>query len=198
MKESLRIIQKFISGEKVGSSIDVGMGLAYGLPRILPKELRSYIRSNSVREIRAILTIISIFRVLRCTPKVKINTITDPFSGLYQYLNPMEVKVCMKDLINKFSLHSPKFLMLQSAGPNKNPSALGLPLDAYAFMENQKMLDTYVSLAKRLKGNELSQLLLDEIKVIRDWVPIKVPILGKLSFLKEAAGKVRVVAILDG
>lgn len=132
LKECLRLIQKFISGNREESSIGIKLGLTNGLPSILPSELRSFIRAGSEKEIRATLTIISIFRVLKCAPKLKLNTITDKFGGLYTMFNPMEVKVVLQNFPS-FELLSPKFLMLQSAGPNKRPSAIGLPLDAYAF-----------------------------------------------------------------
>jgi len=167
LKECLRLIQKFISGNREDCSIGIKLGITNGLPSILPHELRSYIRSHSEREIRAILSIISIFRVLKCAPKVKLNTITDKFSGLYTMFNPMEVKIVLQNFPS-FELLNPKFLMLQSAGPNKNPSAIGLPLDAYAFYRNPKLLETYLALAELIKGSHLSKMLTDEISIVKN------------------------------
>lgn len=197
LKECLRLIQKFISGNREELSIGIKLGITNGLPSILPNELRSFIRAGSNKEVRAILSIISIFRVLKCAPRVKLNTITDKFNGLYSMLNPMEVKVVLQNFPS-FELLKPRFLMLSKAGPNRNPSAIGLPLDAYAFWRNQLMLDTYVALAEILHGSHLSKMLLDEIQFVKNWFPFREPILGKLSFIEEAAGKVRVVAIIDG
>lgn len=166
LKECLRLIQKFISGNREESSIGIKLGITNGLPSILPSELRSFIRAGSEKEIRATLTIISIFRVLKCAPKLKLNTITDKFGGLYTMFNPMEVKVVLQNFPS-FELLSPKFLMLQSAGPNKRPSAIGLPLDAYAFWRNQPMLEAYLALAELIKGSHLSDMLLQEIQFVR-------------------------------
>lgn len=197
MKECLRITQKFISGEKLTTSMGIHLGITHGLPSILPKELRSFIRDNSEKEVRAILTIISIFRVLKCAPSLKLDTITEKFSGTSEYFNPLEVKAVMK-LFPEFSLQKPRFLMLRSAGPNKNPSSIGLPLDAYAFYRNPFLLGVYSRLAERLNGQFLLDALLKEISIVKDWFPLKEPILAKLSFINEPAGKVRVVAIVDG
>jgi hypothetical protein len=111
--------------------------------------------------------------------------------------NPMEVKVVLSNF-PKFELIKPRFLMLQKAGPNKNPSAIGLPLDAYAFYRNPKMLSTYLALAELINGKELASMLSQEISFVKNWYPLKEPILAKLGFIEEAAGKVRVVAIVDG
>lgn len=197
LKECLRIIQKFISGEKQTVSMGVHLGIRHGLPLILPAPLRSYIRKGSAVEIRAILTIISIFRVLKCAPMLKLSTITEKFSGVSEYFNPLEVKVVM-GLLPEFQLRKPRFLMLRSAGPNRNPSAIGLPLDAYAFYRNPNLLEVFTRLAERLNAHDLLASLLKEIDLVKHWFPFKEPILGKLSFINEPAGKVRVVAILDG
>jgi hypothetical protein len=197
LKECLRLIQKFISGDRQKCSVGIKLGITHGLPSILPKELRSHIRNCDSVEVRAILGIISIFRVLRCAPKLKLSTITEKFSGIYTMFNPMEVKVVLSNF-PKFELIKPRFLMLQKAGPNKNPSAIGLPLDAYAFYRNPKMLSTYLALAELINGKELASMLSQEISFVKNWYPLKEPILAKLGFIEEAAGKVRVVAIVDG
>jgi hypothetical protein len=168
LKECLRIIQKFISGEKLTTSMGIHLGIVHGLPKILPRELRLYIRNNSEKEIRVILAIISVFRVLKCAPSLKLNTITDKFSGTSEYLNPMEVKLAMSEVVQNFKLAEPRFLMLRSAGPNRNPSAIGLPLDAYAFHRNPKLLETFRLLAVEINGYKILSALLEEISIVKD------------------------------
>jgi len=53
-----------------------------GLPRILPSYFRNSIRSRRPKEVRFILTIFGLYRVLPYPGKVKLSTITDPFKGI--------------------------------------------------------------------------------------------------------------------
>jgi hypothetical protein len=112
----------------------------------------------------------------------------------------MEVSLVLKQL--NFKLRDPRLLMLFSAGPNHNPSALGLPIDAKAFSLNAPILDAFERLALAINGSEILSLLKREIDVVSsfDLDPQKAErlSLGKLSFKEEAAGKVRVFAIVDG
>jgi hypothetical protein len=98
LKETLRIIQKFISGEKLTVADGIRMGLSHGLPKILPSSLRDSIRARETKEIRAILTIVSLFRVMQCEPKPKLETITSPFKGMSPDLPKHEVMTVLKDL----------------------------------------------------------------------------------------------------
>jgi len=54
---------------------------AGGLPRILPSRFRDSVRKSRPLEIRFILTILGLYRVLPYPGKVKLSTITDPFRG---------------------------------------------------------------------------------------------------------------------
>lgn len=60
--------------------ITVGL-TASGIPSILPVYLRSRLRSRNINDIRMILTIFNLYRVLPYPGRVKIETITDPFIG---------------------------------------------------------------------------------------------------------------------
>lgn len=53
-----------------------------GIPRIFPTYFRNCIRMRKPKEIRYILTILGLYRVLPYPGKVKLSTITDPFKGV--------------------------------------------------------------------------------------------------------------------
>lgn len=200
LKEVVRLIQKYVSGNKEHISLGVTVGIVRGLPKIIPRDLRLLIRSLDSVAIRATLSLVSIYRIMKCTPKLKIQTITSSFDGLYKELPIIEIAVVVRKF--KFKLNEPRFLMLFSAGPNHNPSALGLPLDAKAYILNPQIFEAYERLANRINGTFLLSQLKEEMDAVRsfDLDPKKAErlSLGKLSFKEEAAGKVRVFAIVDG
>lgn len=92
LKESTRVVQKFVAGQPVVASEGVAVSLINGLPRLIPGPLRRLIRSDDPVTIRAVLTLLSLYKILKCRPKLKLNTITDPFSGFSKLLNPLVLK----------------------------------------------------------------------------------------------------------
>jgi len=200
LKEVVRLIQKYVAGEKEKLALDVRVGIVRGLPKIIPRDLRLLIRKLDPVAIRVTLSLASVYRVIKSPPKLKIDTITRPHEGLYKTLPAVEISLVLRQLT--FRLEDPRFLMLYSAGPNNNPSALGLPLDAKAFSLNYDVYHSFERLAKAINGSFLLDLLNKEIAAVTsfDLDPKKLErlSLGKLSFKEEAAGKVRVFAIVDG
>jgi hypothetical protein len=88
--------------------------------------------------IRVVLTMLSIFRIIKYKGTLKLSTITSPFKGLSQTLHPVEVAIVWKLFtpylpnfsIDKLGINSP--LILKTAGPNFKTSILGAPKDALA------------------------------------------------------------------
>jgi hypothetical protein len=76
---------KFISGDnspRNSSTYDIKISLTKSkLPRMIPIYLRTRIRQGDTSTIRIVLTILNLYRVLPYPGKVKLSTITDPFSG---------------------------------------------------------------------------------------------------------------------
>lgn len=81
LKECLRICQHFAAGSIVTQSKGVPIGLAGGLPRIIPGVLRARFRAGDPRAIRVVFTVLSVFRIIRVPGQLKLHTITDPFKG---------------------------------------------------------------------------------------------------------------------
>jgi len=206
LKECLRLIQHYLAGFPDSPSVEgVRIGMKDGLPIIIPGPLRYYISHKDLNVIRGILTIFSVFRVLRIPGKLKINTITDPFSGDDKTLPVGEVgnvfarvfKLKFHRPISRHVIHD--LLPLVSAGPNSSTSCLGAHIDAKAFLMEPQVLNSFYKLGNLL-GSELILKLFQEIEMVKkfglkeDTPGIK---LGKLSIKEEAAGKVRVFAMVD-
>jgi len=103
-------------------------------------------------------------------------------------------------LPKRFHLKPSSFLALNSAGPNYNPSVLGLSLDAFAFTKASEPCEAFMAYAELSANNHLSDALKQEMDNVRnlELKPGVLPVLGKLHEKVEAAGKVRVFAITDG
>lgn len=87
LKASHLAIQKCISKDKISSLRDLEPDLPLPrlstsrLPRFIPlKDRREILSGNSFR-IRFWLTLFSLYRVIKIPGKLKLETITDPFSG---------------------------------------------------------------------------------------------------------------------
>jgi len=200
LKEATRITQKFIAGQPQSVSLGISVSIVNGLPKLVPGKLRSLIRSNDPLTIRAVLTVLTLYKILKCRPTLKINSITDPFSGFSRVLNPILVKEALSRF-PKGNLGVSHTIVSVNAGPNHSKAYLSLPADAYALYKKPRILFSLRVLAEHFSGKEIYTCLREEIKFLSqkyrayDAKPL---ILGKLSFLLEPAGKVRVVAIVDG
>jgi len=87
LKASQLAVQKSIAGQPLRSLRELEPDLPLprltraGLPAFIGLNDRRSLRSGSLRVIRLYLTFFSLYRVISDTPKLKLNTITDPFKG---------------------------------------------------------------------------------------------------------------------
>jgi hypothetical protein len=89
-------VQKKVAGEPLKSMRELAPDL--GLPRLSHAGLPAIIRSRDARMIllhspslvRMYSSLFSLYRILSCPGKLKINTITDPFSGDVAYLKEIQ------------------------------------------------------------------------------------------------------------
>jgi len=151
-------------------------------------------------------------------PKRKLETITQPFSGLVDTLPSDEVELVYKESFKgnleamlpaetrfSFMRREPKsaitpsgnLLPLYTAGPNGKPSILQAYLDAIAFQNSPEMMG-YLRTVIKYTGLKLGRLLDEELATTNVAVPGSTPLkLGRLAEKLEAAGKVRIFAITD-
>jgi hypothetical protein len=110
------------------------IGLAGGLPTLLPGTLRSLIRSRDLATIRGVLSTLAVFRIMKMPCKLKLESITNPFEGLCDTLPAYEIIKGLQQLkisvpkgpnFIKLSLVNP-FIYLSTAGPNHPVSMLGI------------------------------------------------------------------------
>jgi hypothetical protein len=87
LKESHRLVSKALAGEPTRSSNEPRVASRRGLPLIIPGQLRLLIEGGSHPSmVKAILTLLTCYRVMPAAPKLKLGTITDPFSGISKSL----------------------------------------------------------------------------------------------------------------
>jgi len=138
LKEAFRLTLKAISGNPETHKSVVRVATRRGLPLIIPSGLRLLIRKQDPRAIRLVLTVLSSYRVIKCPPKYKINTITDPFKGESEVLLDKEVFNALEvfDYKTVRLISNARLLPIVKAGPNRSIACMGTILDAYAFKYN--------------------------------------------------------------
>jgi len=144
LKECLRLCQKTLGGEHCSSVQEPRVAIRRGLPLIIPGVLRLEIEKKSRIVIKIVLTVLSVFRVMSAAPKIKLETITSPFSGSVTTLP--EVDLIVHEIKRFFGPKAKKYfvtdkgphhvgrslLTLTTAGPNQRSQILGYPVDALA------------------------------------------------------------------
>jgi hypothetical protein len=212
LKECVRIVLGFINSSPVTAQkagVEVRVSRA-GLPTIIPGALRKSILAfkfeggyRNTLVLRAVLTILSCYRVINFTARPNLSTITGAFTGVSPLLDVIELgKVVSLFQIGKLgSLH---WGVSESAGPNGPKATWFSGSDAVAFLFNpRKWFEMVVYMI--ITGNLLAllwfliiQLATIPMLPIMFALRVKMPsLLGRLVALKEGAGKVRIIAITD-
>lgn len=175
LKEALRLCQKAIAGDPQRSSQEPRVATRRGLPLIIPGDLRLLIEAKDPKVIKVVLTMISVFRVFPSLPKLKLETITGPFKGLYkttpeitpivQWLKPFygnKAKEYFNADISPYTVGR-RLLTLTTAGPNQSSQLLGYPLDAFAFSQDPSLLKAFSVFAMNTQHQDLLSKLKQEI-----------------------------------
>lgn len=213
-------VQKKIAKDRITSLRDLQPDLALprlshsGLPRIIPLGDRRAICNGSVPVIRWWLTIFSVYRVIQIPGKLKLNTITDVFTGNKEKLDLVskELKaIALSSFSSKpISWNPVSFLLLETSSPTHKVAWAGLVKDLILLYENNLHSDLMLLIGKFGKGPmvELSGLIMDlyaKLGPDHPYLTTKMPLekdnlnssIGQLSIKEEAAGKVRVFAMVD-
>jgi len=111
------------------------IGLAGGLPLIIPGSLRLLLRAKDHKTIRGVLSTLAVYRIMKMPCVLKLETITDPFKGQCLTLPKHEII----DGLEALGISVPKYgqrpyhltlsnplIYLLSAGPNDSVSMLGI------------------------------------------------------------------------
>jgi len=176
LKECLRLSQKHIAGELASSSEEPRVAVRRGLPLIIPGDLRLRMEAKDPKIIKVVLTVLSVFRVMPACPKLKLETITSPFKGVFkttpeiisvvQQLKQLFVDKKTKDYFS--ADRSPfvvnrRLITLTTAGPNHKNQLLGYPLDALALTRYPNLLNAFTVFAINTKCQVLIDKLHQEI-----------------------------------
>jgi len=215
LKASQLCIQKKLAGQPLSSMREIEPDYNFprlsrsGLPSIIKLQDRSAICNRSLRVIRMWLSIFTLYRIIKIPFTPKLNTITDPFNGSHRTLDDFNTWLTNNSLscLLKFSKFSIKDLEVTNILKLVKSSPLGSVsyshlIDSYWSIKQDSVLfgkfKEYIELTKSL--NLL--ILFDNIEFLKEKYNItgigssNGPI-GKLSFKEEAAGKLRVFAMVD-
>lgn len=174
----------------------------------LEKEARSGSPSRLIMFGRAIITLISIFRVQCPEHVLKFNTVTDPWTGTGT-LSDTEIHAALTAMnLGRLKLESPKFIWSNKSGVNARFSFLSVGLDLLALMSSPKIWLGIIKYCIHVRYIIfpiifilLSILMLPlwlfnylRVHVLNEGVNLQ---LGRLAIIKELRGKARVVGITD-
>lgn len=140
LKECYRLMQHYIAGHPQLSSIDIAVGLNGGIPSIIPGDLRLLIKRRDPVVVRFILTVFSLYRVVKIPGTLKLNSITDPFKGLCPTLPKVDLAIALNNFLLLGNVRSvvlkpldlSKIVKSGAAGPNNRSSLAGLYSDVIA------------------------------------------------------------------
>lgn len=215
LKCSQLAIQKAIAKDKISSLRELNSSYSFprlstsGLPRYIPLRDRRAIMNKSVSVIRFWLTLYSVYRIIRIPGKLKIETIT---GGLTVDASNIErVAFDLRTIVLRFkskfnvsiARSDPSILLLESSSPTRTISWLGVLSDPFALARaglGKPFLDY-------MYGMGYSKLLDYWVRIFRyplidDYISDKIKKegpdrIGQLSLKEEAAGKIRVFALVD-
>lgn len=150
-------IQKHISDNKVKSLQTIEPGYPFprlinGLPPIILSMDRAEIRNKNPKVIRWWLSLFSIYRVLEAPRKVKLNTITDGYSGSYACIGSLKIPFLKtfstiyrgrNSLFNIKSLEARHLRPSIKAGPNSRFAFMGAFSDIASLSRYPKLLEAF-------------------------------------------------------
>jgi len=136
LKECKRAVEHFCSGGALTNTISPPfVGLRKGLPSFLPADLRKRIRSGDRVGVMLTLTLLGLYRGLVVPPNVKVETITDGYSGESDHL------LGFSDTVERFlgqlqigKLKRPRLWLSTSVGPHGMMGSVSAIRDAASLV----------------------------------------------------------------
>lgn len=125
-------------------SVGMPVKISGGLPCVIPTPLRRKMEKGCVKTTKLVLTVLSLYRIWRCPPIMKLSTITGPFVGLSETLPILELKAVLglfnftgKPRVIREPIH------ITTAGVNQKVSSLSAPFDAYALGSDKVLFKAF-------------------------------------------------------
>lgn len=91
LKESHRLTLHTLSGHPQVCSTFPRVATRHGFPLIIPGSLRKQMFVRNVPCVQLVLSVLAVYRIIRVPPILRLNTITDVFTGMTETLLPFEV-----------------------------------------------------------------------------------------------------------
>lgn len=206
-------ISKVIAGQAFTSLREIEPDLplprlsSSGLPVIIGTRDRRSIVQGSCKIIRLYLSLFSLYRIISIPGTLKLNTITDEFNGNPLFLNLIGSWFQRSQLLNgfksKWDISSNNYLIRETASPTNSKSWVGLVREAVMITRDPVIYASFKDYCSATNSNIIN--LINKFEIITDVEMLKLPQkptsqgdLGQLSMKHEAAGKIRVFAIVDG
>jgi hypothetical protein len=221
LKVNSVLVQQSIGGFVLKDITPVGCRVSRcksGLPRLILPADRANFRLGDYRVIKFYLTLFNLYRVLEFPGKLKLNTITDGFKGQWKSHVMVELLSYIPDYINLVrSLSGPSRLQtlgisprgMFKSGPDggtghvvTHPLSLALQAIRLRQLGLAANIEYFIKYYSRHTEVWLADLITPFVDASNLWPLNLLPILkdmpiGKLGLKEEAAGKVRVFAMVD-
>jgi len=220
LKANTVLVQQSLAGFRLRDLTPLGPRVSrtnQGLPRIIIGQDRASIRAGNFDLMRFYLTVLNLYRVLEMPGKLKLNTITDGFKG----------EAGLRDLFREINSLVPEFSKmilnlagdkLESRGIDPSPILKSAPGASGGSISTNPLV--LIRSARNLRTSGLLEPLLYFAKKFQPATKVRYPgftrilleaadsnvdiplpstiyPMGKLGFKQEAAGKVRVFAMVD-
>jgi hypothetical protein len=209
LKECYRLCIRFLIGSPEVDPLKRGVYVkrdSFGIPSIIPIELRHKLMDRKNLGVKFILTLISIYRVFPTVQRPKFGTIISPFGGTNRTLEFGLLRRAYADLqLYKVSSHIPahRLIHLESSSPMTIKSSWGSSIDLIALMHNPHhyflvMWGLLYSLTGILIFIWIFLLsILGLIPALITYCVFGQFTLGRLAVVKDQAGKGRIVAMAN-
>jgi hypothetical protein len=216
-------IQKKLAGTPLRSFKQIEPTLNFprlsrsGLPVIIGTADRRAISAGSTSTIRLYLSLFGLYRIISAPSQLKLNTITDVFSGNLLYLEALSdgsYGTWFRDLLPKglpkMELEAKEYIPIMKASPNGEMSWRAAVIEAriwtsWDFKPLMVFLRRYAALTRSIPlyillvdtGASFSSARSSELLTWPEKLVLE-STLGQLQFKEEAAGKLRTFAMVDG
>lgn len=227
-------LSKFVAGEPFKSLRDIEPDLPLprlvnGLPAIIGTRDRRSLRNNNIGVFRLYATLFSLYRVISIPGKLKLNTITDPFTGSPLFLKMVEnwlennSLTALQAFKNKVDfVRTGKFVMSENSSPFSSKSWTGMVADLSLLQAYPLIFKSFLVVLERTCTQELVSFVKELAPLVPnalsqrfDNLPSKILFkkiryqigdsellregfgIGQLATKLEAAGKIRVFAMVD-
>lgn len=216
LKECANIVMHYVAGSPIYVSESYIIGLSAGLPKVIPGSLRLLIKRGDQNVIRGVLSVLQMYRVIKIPTKLKLETITSPFKGMYSSIPSLELRIALQRLgvpstqhdVHIGHLKVKELNLSTTAGPNSAKALFGLNEDLMAYLRNPGLLNTLIQYLKLTGSYRFLDMVKDQICAIISYTnnpftgaywygKYGTHKLGRLSIKEEPAGKARVFAITD-